>query len=78
MTTPVASGAVLAGAWNGEGMSLRIPKGKETFLAETGMRLHLTGLKQALELGRSYPLKLVFEKGGTVNVDLSVDYAALG
>ncbi len=85
--TPVASGAELAGpgaepdarpdARPGAdtGLNLAIPSGRETLLSEGGLHLRLTGLQLPLEVGRSYPLKLVFERGGTVNATLNIDYA---
>lgn len=77
--TPVASGAELAGpgAEPGaeHGLNLAIPSGRETLLSEGGLHLRLTGLQLPLEVGRSYPLKLVFERGGTVNATLNIDYA---
>lgn len=77
--TPVASGAELAGpgAEPGaeRGLNLAIPSGRETLLSEGGLHLRLTGLQLPLEVGRSYPLKLVFERGGTVNATLNIDYA---
>ncbi|MCV2359857.1 copper chaperone PCu(A)C [Paucibacter sp. TC2R-5] len=77
LETPVAAGAELGGV--GVGASKRelnflIPAGQETLLSETGTFIRLTGLKHPLELGRSYPLTLVFEKGGRIEADLSVDY----
>ena len=44
----------------------------QTSLKPGGAHLVLTGLKQPLELGRSYPLTLEFEKSGTMNVMISI------
>jgi copper(I)-binding protein len=73
--TPVASGAEIAGPGAEPGLDLLIPGGRETLLSETGLHLRLTGLHLPLEVGRSYPLKLTFQRGGTVNATLNIDYA---
>lgn len=73
--TPVASGAEIAGPGAEPGVNLLIPNGRETLLSEGGLHLRLTGLQLPLEIGRSYPLKLTFERGGVVNATLSIDYA---
>jgi copper(I)-binding protein len=73
--TPVASGAEFAGPGAEPGLDLPIPSGRETLLSETGLHLRLTGLQLPLEVGRSYPLKLTFERGGVVNATLNIDYA---
>jgi copper(I)-binding protein len=73
--TPVASGAELAGPGVEPGVRLAIPSGQETLLSEAGVHLRLTGLQLPLEVGRSYPLQLVFERGGVVRATLNVDYA---
>ncbi len=73
--TPVASGAELAGPGAEPTIDLLIRSGQETLLTETGLHLRLTGLLLPLEVGRSYPLKLTFERGGTVNATLNIDYA---
>jgi len=72
--TPLASGADLAGLKAGTLSDLLIPAGQETLLSEDSTYLRLTGLQQALEVGCAYPLKLVFEHGGTVNAQLSIDF----
>ena len=64
----------------GGGLPLDIPAGRETVLGNAdllgaGPHLRLLRLTQDLEIGRSYPLRLVFRKGGTVKAQLSVDYA---
>ena len=76
--TPVASGAEMGGRGAKSAVDLAIPAGEETTLGEVGTTLRLVGLKQALELGRSYPLKLVFQQGGVLNTTLQVDYARFG
>ena len=62
------------------GLPLDIPAGRETLLGSAdlghhGPHLRLLGLTQDLAVGRSYPLTLIFKKGGTVKALLSVDYA---
>lgn len=74
--TPVASGAELGGPDGTRRLDFAIPEGRETRLGEDGLHLRLTGLRQPLELGRSYPMQLVFEKGGVINTQLSVDFNA--
>lgn len=78
--TPVAAGARLAGPGAppaGQGLSLLIPQGQELTLAEDGLHIELLDLQQPLQIGRSFPLRLVFESAGTVNAQLTVDYGAL-
>ena len=72
--TPVADGAELGGAGSDDGIDLPIPQGQTTVLSESGVHVRLVGLRQALEVGRSYPLTLVFAYGGTVNASLNVDF----
>lgn len=75
--TPVAAGAAMGGLETGPAVNFFIPAGQETLLSETGIYVRLVGLKFPLEVGRSYPLVLGFEKGGVFNADLSVDYPSL-
>jgi copper(I)-binding protein len=74
--SPVAAGAVMAGKDGADvsKLDLVFPQGVETEVGEAGPRLKLVGLKFPLEIGRAYPMRLVFEKGGVINADLSVDY----
>lgn len=72
--TPVATGAELAGKNAGAAVNVPIPEGLETVLSEEGTHIRLLGLKHPLFIGRSYPLQLTFEKSGTVNATLNVDY----
>lgn len=74
--TPVAESAEMAGPDAGPGVDFVIPPGQVSTLGETGTQLRLVGLKHALEVARSYPLDLVFERGGTVAATLNVDYTA--
>jgi copper(I)-binding protein len=74
--TPVAEAAEVVGADAGAGVDVPIPAGETTSLGEGGAIVRLVGLKMPLEVGRSYPLKLVFEKGGVIDATLNVDYAS--
>jgi copper(I)-binding protein len=56
------------------GVDFFIPKGLESELAESGTFVRLTGLQMPLGVGRTYPLRLIFEVGGVVPADLSVDF----
>jgi copper(I)-binding protein len=72
--TPVARGADIGGRTPRDRVDFPIAAGVPSELSETGTYLRLTGLLQALELGRSYPLTLVFAQGGSVDATLSIDY----
>lgn len=76
--TPVAARAEMAGKGASGKVNFLIPKGQETLLNENGTFVRLLGLRHPLEVARSYPLTLVFAKGGRVDADLSVDYDRLG
>ena len=64
-----------AGAGAGAGLDFFIPAGQESGLSEGGRFVRLLDLRHPLEVGRSYPLTLVFEQGGTVKATLTVDFA---
>ncbi len=72
--TPVAQGAEMGGVAGSRQVDFLIPKGEETNLGETGIHLRLTGLNHPLEIARTYPLRLIFEKSGAVEADLSIDH----
>ena len=72
--SPVASHAEMGGSNQGAKIDLLIPAGVDTVLNETGAFIRLMGLRHPLEVGRSYPLRLLFEKGGAVDADIDVDY----
>lgn len=76
--TPVAAGAQIGGLAARSTVDFAIPAGVDTELDEAGSFVRLTGLHHPLELGRTYPLKLVFEHGGTVSADLDVPYERRG
>lgn len=71
--SPVATGADMGGAGAGPVVDFPIPEGQETYLDEALTYVRLVGLKFPLEVGRSYPLQLGFEKGGVYNTSFSVD-----
>lgn len=73
--TPVAAEAELVTEGASAAVNLLIPAGSETLLSEQGTHIRLVGLKHSLPVGRSYPLTLIFEKGGTLLAQLNVDYA---
>lgn len=78
--TPVAAGARLAGPGAPEGaqdLSLLIRAGEVLTLAEDGLHIELMDLQQPLQIGRSFPLRLIFEFAEPVNAMLNVDYAGL-
>jgi len=83
--TPVAAaaelgGVALTGSSNrngaGNGIDFLIPAGQESALSEGGRFVRLLDLRHPLEVGRSYPLTLVFEQGGVVDATLTVDFAS--
>lgn len=74
--TPVATTADIGGISTGApGLSLPIERGRELMLNEQGVHLRLKGLTQPLLIGRSYPMRLIFESGA-MDAELSVDYMA--
>lgn len=72
--TPVATGAELGGSGAKPEVDFVIPKGRESFLGEQGTFVRLLGLQHPLYVGRTYPMRLHFERGGIVSADLSVDF----
>ena len=83
--TPVAAAAELGGVAldgsgsrnnAGTGLDFPIPAGRESALSEGGRFVRLLGLRHPLEVGRSYPLTLIFEQGGVVDATLTVDFAS--
>jgi copper(I)-binding protein len=73
--TDLASGAEMGGLGARAEVDFAIPRGQETVLSERGTFVRLVGLLQPLDVGRSYPIRLRFEKGGVLRADLSVDFA---
>lgn len=74
--TPVAGGVRLAGA-GAQDLPLAIRQGQTLELTEDGLHLELLDLQQPLQIGRSYPLRLLFEFAEPVNATVNVDYAGL-
>jgi len=72
--TPIASSADMGGLGARPSVDFLIREGMDSALDENGSFVRLLGLRHPVELARTYPLKLVFEKGGVVNADLDVDY----
>lgn len=75
--TPVAGGAAMGGRAPGPAVDFLIPAGSETELSEEGSFVRLLDLQFPIQIGRSYPLQLVFEVGGPFEARLSVDYSSL-
>jgi copper(I)-binding protein len=78
--TPVAGGARLAGPGAPMGqqdLSLLIREGQELTLSEDGLHIELLDLRQPLQVGRSFPLRLIFESAPAVNAQLNVDFGLL-
>ncbi len=74
--TAVATGAEIGGMSTGQGLSLPIERGQELIMTEFGVHVRLLGLKQDLLMGRTYDMRLLFEKSGVIDAQLSVDYEA--
>lgn len=55
--------------------AIELPPGASVELKPGGHHLMLVGLKAPLELGKSIPLKLTFEKAGDVMVEVKVEKA---
>ena len=72
--TPVAAGAEMGGLLRGPKVDFPIPAGQESLLSEAGTFVRLVGLAAPLQVGRSYPLTLVFERSGVIEASLNVDY----
>ncbi len=81
--TPVANAVVFVPAGAGaaeQPLPLHIPAGRDTVLGSASpgpasAHLRLLRLNHSLEAARSYPLRLVFQNGGSVKTLLNVDYA---
>lgn len=75
VASPVAEAAEMGGVPAGGPVDLAIPADQLTALTEAGRHIRLIGLRHPLEMARAYPLTLVFERSGTVDASLTVDYA---
>lgn len=58
--------------------AIELPAGAQVELKPAGMHLMLVGLKAPLKAGDKFPLTLVFEKAGTVEVTMNVQAEAPG
>jgi copper(I)-binding protein len=80
--SPVCQGAELGGAGvaskSSLGFEFVIQEGQPAELSEEGTFLRLLGLKFPLQLGREYPLSLVFAKAGPLKAALLIDFLPLG
>lgn len=76
--SPVCERADMGGAGAGPLVDFAIPADQSSALTESGTHLRLVGLRFPLEVGREYPLTLVFKKAGPVLAKLSIDYARFG
>lgn len=77
VSTPVALSAELVGSPHGPSVDLAIPADRETVLSEADLHIRLIGLTRPLQVGRTYPMHLLFEAGGAIAASISVDYARL-
>ena len=75
VASPVAESAEMGGVMIGGPVNLAIPADQLLTLTEAGPHIRLIGLRHELAVGREYPLTLVFERSGSVQTSLSVDYA---
>lgn len=85
MHTPVAAAAEMSGivltasspgAGAGAGLDFFIPAGQASALSEGGRFVRLLDMRHPLEVGRRFPLTLVFQRGGVVDATLTVDFAS--
>lgn len=74
--TPVASGAQLVTRDGPRPLDLRIEAGHDLTLAEDALHIELLDLQHPLQVGRSFPLRLLFESAEPVNATLNVDLPA--
>ena len=72
--SPVAESAEMGGVAIIGPVNLAIPADQLITLSEAGPHIRLLGLRHALLVAREYPLTLVFERSGSVQATLSVDY----
>jgi len=72
-STPLASKASIVDPVSQDGKALSIPGGGELVLRTDGPHIVLSGLKKPLRAYDTFALTLVFEKAGSVNVEVSVE-----
>lgn len=78
--TPLAAGSRLAGPGAPDGanqLDLAISAGQDLTLSEDALHIELLDLQQPLQIGRSYPLRLIFASAEPVNATLNVDFPSL-
>ena len=75
VASPVAESAEMGGLPVSGPVNLAIPADQLITLSEAGLHIRLIGLRHELMVAREYPLTLLFERSGTVQATLSVDYA---
>lgn len=71
--TPVAGGVRLVTPTGAGPLDLLIEAGQDLTLTEDGVHLELLDLQQPLQIGRSFPLRLLFKTAEPVDALLSVD-----
>lgn len=71
-TAASAAALLIAGYGGGTGSFTATTDLENNFKAALGPHLVMVGLKVRIEEGRSYPLTLVFERGGSMPVSVSV------
>lgn len=74
--TPVANGARLIDREGPRPLALLIEAGHDLTLSEDGLHIELLDLQHPLQIGRSFPLRLIFESAEPVNAMLNVDLPA--
>jgi copper(I)-binding protein len=75
-TTMLAEGAEFGGKAAGTALDIVIPKQQKTEFSEAGAHVRLVRLRQPLEMGREYPITLVFAKAGSLRATFLVDFPA--
>lgn len=71
--TPVAGGARLISRDGPRPLDLLIEAGQDLALTEDGLHIELLDLQHPLQVGRSFPMRLVFASAEPVNATLNVD-----
>jgi hypothetical protein len=72
-STPLASKTLIVDSVSQDGKALSIPGRGGLMLRSDGPHIVLSGLKKPLRAYDSFALTLVFEKAGSVNVEVSVE-----
>lgn len=55
--------------------AIEVAPGEPTLLQPGGLHVMLTGLKAPLKMGESFPMTLVFERAGRVEVEVKIEEA---